>query len=98
MALSTPVTAQEQTDHATQAALHDNEGHGSESGHGLHHRNFLGLVLGGTYESEEEDTFFTVGLEYERLFNERFAIVLGVEHISDVDAWLFGGAVRLSPR
>jgi len=89
VALATSVTAQEQTDHAAQAAQHDDEGHGSPSGHGHHYRNALGPVLGGTYESEEEKTFFTVGVEYERLFNERFAVLPAVEYITDVDALLF---------
>jgi hypothetical protein len=53
-----------------------------------HPKNFLGIVLGGTYESEEEDTYFTMGGEYERLLSPRFALVLGVEYITEVDAWI----------
>ena len=91
---ASPVWSQEheppESDTEEHQAAHDpTEEHDEAGGHGLHYRNALGLVLGGTYESEEKDTFFTVGLEYERLFNEQFAILLGVEHITDVDAWLF---------
>jgi len=69
------------------AAPHEpaaHEAHGEE----LHHHNALGIVIGGTYESEEKDTFLTLGAEYERLFNRRFGVVLGVEYISEVDAWV----------
>ncbi len=74
--------AQDHPPPAEQAAHEASEAHGEEH----FHRNALGLVLGGTYESEEKDTFFTLGVEYERLFSPRFALVLGVEYISEVDA------------
>ena len=67
--------------HATPAAAEAHEGHGEE-----HAKNALLLVLGGTYEGEEKETFFTIGGEYERLFNPKFAVVLGVEYITEVDA------------
>jgi hypothetical protein len=67
--------------HAAHGAAEAHETHGEE-----HPRNALGIVLGGTYESEEKDTFFTIGVEYERLFNPSFAVVLGVEYITEVDA------------
>ncbi len=76
-----PAGAQDQT------ALHEpaaHEAHGEEH----FHRNALGILIGGTYESEEKDTFFTLGAEYERLFNPRFGAILGVEYINEVDAWV----------
>jgi hypothetical protein len=76
---TTPVGAQEH------AAPHEPAAHAAH-GKEHFHRNFLGILIGGTYESEEKDTFFTLGVEYERLFNPRFAVVLGVEYISEVDA------------
>ena len=74
--------AQDHPPPAEQAAHEASEAPGEEH----FHRNALGIVIGGTYESEEEDTFFTLGVEYERLFSPRFALVLGVEYISEVDA------------
>lgn len=73
-----PARAQDQAAPDEPAA---HEAHGEE-----HARNALGLILGATYESEEKHTFFTVGVEYERLFSPRFAVVLGVEYITEVDA------------
>ncbi len=67
--------------HAAHDATEAHEAHGEE-----HARNGLGIVLGGTYESEEKDTFFTIGAEYERLFSPKFAVALGVEYITEVDA------------
>jgi hypothetical protein len=64
---------------------HGEEAHGEEP----HYRNAVGILLGGTYESEEDDTFFTWGVEYERLLSRRFALLLGVEHINEIDAWVF---------
>jgi hypothetical protein len=68
-----------------QAAPHEpaaHEVHGEEH----FHRNALGVTIGGTYESEEKETFLTLGVEYERLFNPRFAAILAVEYINEVDA------------
>jgi len=42
------------------------EKHDDEPGDGHHYRNALGILLGGTYEGGEEDTFLTIGLEYDR--------------------------------
>jgi hypothetical protein len=60
----------------------------AQESHETHHEhhNEIAVVLGGTYESEEEKTFFTWGLEYERLFSRRFGISAVGEHITDVDA------------
>ncbi len=70
-----------------QAAPHEpaaHEAHGEEH----FHRNALGITIGGTYESEEQDRFFTLGAEYERLFNPGFGAILAVEYINEVDAWV----------
>ena len=67
--------------HAAHDAAEAHDAHGEG-----HPKNALGIVLGGTYESEEKDTFFTIGAEYERLFSPKFAVVLGVEYITEVDA------------
>lgn len=70
-----------------QAASHEpaaHEAHGEEH----FHRNALGITIGGTYESEEQDRFFTLGAEYERLFNPGFGAILAVEYINEVDAWV----------
>ena len=74
-----PAGAQDQATPHEPAA---HEAHGEEH----FHRNALGVTIGGTYESEEKKTFFTLGVEYERLFNPRFAAILAVEYISEVDA------------
>jgi hypothetical protein len=44
--------------------------------------------VGATYESEEEETYFTWGVEYERVFTPRFGMAFGVENITDIDAWV----------
>jgi len=56
--------------------------------HGAEHsfRNALGIILGGTCENEEKDTFFTFGVEYERFIGRRFGVVLGVEYLTEVEA------------
>ena len=62
--------------------------HVSES-HEHFHRNELALVLASTYEAEKGKNFFTIGGEYERRLTSRFGISATVEHLSDVDAWVF---------
>ena len=52
------------------------------------HRNEAALVLGGTYESEEESNFFTIGIEYGFRVNPRISVGGTVEHLSALDAWL----------
>lgn len=79
---ASPSWAQEHAGADTDTA-EAHEGHGEE-----HPKNALGLVLGGTYESEEEDTYFTIGVEYERLLSPRFAVFVGAEYITEVDAFL----------
>ena len=52
------------------------------------HRNEASLVLGGTYESEEKKSFFTIGGDYEYRLNPRIGIGGTLEHLTDLDAWL----------
>jgi hypothetical protein len=51
-------------------------------------RNELALFLGGTWESGEDEPFFTVGLEYERRFSRRWGLSLAVEYLAEADAWV----------
>ena len=82
-----PATLGRAQEHAGRDADEAHEAAEGHEAHGEEHaRNALGIVLGGTYESEEEDTFFTIGVEYERLLNPKFAVLLGVEYITEVDA------------
>jgi hypothetical protein len=49
--------------------------------------NELAVFLGGT--SEDDETHFTLGVEYERRLGERLGLAVVVEHVSEVDAWVF---------
>lgn len=51
------------------------------------HANELAVFLGGTTENDE--THFTIGGEYERRLGERFGLSFVAEHVSDTDAWVF---------
>ena len=51
-----------------------------------HYRNGAAIFLGGTMESAEDQTFLTVGIEYERLLADRWAIQVVAEHVHDFDA------------
>lgn len=72
------------------AAGEHGEAEGHFAGHAVHHehKNGLALFLGGTYETHEEENFFTVGLEYERKLSDRWAFQAIVEHVNDFDAWV----------
>jgi len=50
------------------------------------HANEVAAFLGGTTENDE--THFTIGAEYERRLGERFGLGLVVEHVSQTDAWV----------
>lgn len=58
-----------------------------ETGEEHEHANEVAVFLGGTTENDE--TNFTIGAEYERRLNERFGLGLVVEHVSGTDAWVF---------
>ena len=70
----------EHVEHADQAGEHA----GAYAGHHVHaeHRNGLGLYLGGTRVTAEDQTFFTLGFEYERLLADRWAVQVVVEHVN----------------
>jgi hypothetical protein len=70
---------------ASEAATHDDPA--AQAHH--EHLNEIAVVLGGTYESEEKETFFTWGLEYERMLNRRVGVSLVGERITKVDAFVF---------
>ena len=90
---ATLVLAQEQTDSTHH---HNEEGardHGTSAPHDDHtadhfHANEVALILAATYATEESETFFTIGGEYQRFFNSRIGAGVVVEHVSDVNAWL----------
>jgi hypothetical protein len=83
-----PVLGQSSKEHS------DAEHHeGSEH----HHLNELSLVVGGTYESEEAKTYFTVGVEYARWLTPHVSASVLVEHIGDVDAWVFIAPFHVRP-
>jgi hypothetical protein len=75
------------------------QGHPDHQGHAAHgyHPNEIALFLGGTYESEEEESFFTIGGEYQRLFTPRAGISAAFEHIHDVDALIVVGTFTYRP-
>ena len=54
-----------------------------------HHRNEVVLLLGMTHEAEGSENFFTIGGEYGRMLTPRIAVTAAVEHISEIDAWVF---------
>jgi hypothetical protein len=62
--------------------------HAGHEAHGEHPKNALALFLGGTLETAEDETFFTIGGEYERHLADRWAVQLVVEHVNDFDAWV----------
>lgn len=84
-----PGTQESQGAHG-QAVEHGSEAEEPHAGHPVHHehKNGLALFLGGTYESAEEETYFTLGLEYERKLADRWAFQLVAEHVNDFDAWV----------
>jgi hypothetical protein len=56
--------------------------------HGGAHMNEIGLVAGVAYETDESDGAGFVGVEYERMFNERFGITAVAEYVPDVEAFV----------
>jgi len=70
---------------------HDAAAHESAetfAGHHVHaeHKSGLALYLGETLVTAEDDAFFTLGLEYERLLADRWAIQVVAEYVRDYDA------------
>jgi hypothetical protein len=65
------------------------EGEERERGHAKHggeRVNEIAVVVGGTYVEEEAETFFTVGVEYERLFPNRLGVAGVAEYVPDIEA------------
>ena len=82
MALTPRCWAQEEHGEAREEAL--GEHHEEEQ----EHKNELSLILAGTYESEEAETFFTSGLEYARVLTPKFGISGAIEYLHDNGAWI----------
>jgi hypothetical protein len=88
-------------------AADEAEEHPSDTGSGEHAghegegvdlpKNAIGFLVGGTYESEEEETFFTIGLEYTRELSHRWSISAVAEHLDDIDAWVFVAPINYRP-
>jgi hypothetical protein len=77
-----PAWAEDSSSHSTPAAAHGASG-------GQHfHPNELALFLGGTREGAVDESFFTVGGEYERRFNPHWGLSMVAEYISDADSWV----------
>ena len=52
------------------------------------HTNTAGILVGETFEGREEA--LTLGIEYERRFNESFGVGVLAEYVSDdLDFWVF---------
>ena len=50
-------------------------------------RNEIAAVVAGTWEHEDE-TFFTLGVEYERRLTSRLGVIAAFEHLFDADRWV----------
>jgi hypothetical protein len=59
--------------------------------------NTLASFLGGTIETVENETYFTLGLEYERELSHRWALMAVAEHVFDLDAWVIVAPVAWKP-
>jgi hypothetical protein len=97
LALAAPSIRAQEHEGAHEAAREHGEAVGRIAGHHVHveHTNGLALFLGGTMESSEDQTFGTIGFEYERLLADRWAFQLIVEHVNDFDAWVVTAPVGL---
>ena len=69
----------------------------SDQGEEVESRNELALVLAGTYETQEEANYFTVGAEYEYRFHPLAGWSGAVEYVTDVGSWVFVFPVVLHP-
>ncbi len=80
-------------------ARHEESGEHADESHaeGHHHKNEVALVIGGTYKSEERETLFTLGAEYVRKLSPVLSTTIVLEHLSDVDAWVFAAPLRIEP-
>jgi hypothetical protein len=55
------------------------------------------VVVAGTTNIDEEKTFFTLGLEYERRIGERFGVVTEAEYQFDADSWIVAAPLVVHP-
>lgn len=60
-------------------------------------RNEIALVAAGTADIEEEKTYFTLGLEYERRIGERFGVVTEAEYQFVADSWIVAAPFVVHP-
>jgi hypothetical protein len=89
-----PGTAEElPAGHDAQQPSHEDAG----SGEHAEYRNTLAAFLGGTAETAEHESHFTIGLEYERELGRRWALMAVAEHVSDLDAWVLVAPVAFKP-
>lgn len=70
--------------------------HGAGASHHFH-ANELALFLGGTREGAVDESFFTIGGEYERRVNTYFGLSMVAEYISEADAWTVVFPLTLRP-
>ena len=88
----------EETSHVGDGQGEDVHGGEQAEEHGEHeHKNEFAFVLGGTYESEGEETLFTLGAEYARVLSPHVTATVVAEHLSDVDSWVFVAPFHIHP-
>jgi hypothetical protein len=59
--------------------------------------NEIALVVAGTRDLDEEKTFFSPGLEYERRFGKQFGLVAEVEYQFDAGSWIAAAPFVVHP-
>ena len=69
----------------------------AQEAHSRHGSNVASLFLGGTAERAENETFFTVGGEYERRLADRWGLQLAAEYITEFDAWVLAAPFAIRP-
>jgi hypothetical protein len=92
---ASPLRAQETSPARGATAARSHEAHGEEHGEEHEHANELGVFVGGT--SENDETHFTIGVEYERRLSRRLGIGVIAEHVDGVDAWVFLAPLSFQP-
>jgi hypothetical protein len=63
----------------------------------LEFRNEVAAIVAATWEDEEDETFFTLGMEYERRLTPRIGIVGEVEYLFDADRWIVVAPLAFRP-
>jgi hypothetical protein len=89
--VAAPAQAADSAAHSTSPATH-----GASASHHFH-ANELALFLGGTREGTVDESFFTIGGEYERRSNAYFGLSMVAEYISEADAWTVVFPLTLRP-